>query len=254
MNVEFLGSIHAPQRLESFHWHLRGASDELNQPSQIFLVHGLHQAPEPGNLWRLLGVARVLCVGSEVLHIDRRQSTPEQFELTAGEDRDQVRRHHGVETFLEGFHLVLDPLGHDLLSNKFDILVFVLVCNRNVTPVGLQVDGQHHPKLLADNAESLFQDIGDVVVEHPAQVSEVLRIDGFDVLVLDGLVQHVLVHRKSEVGIEELVVIQGFAHHQPCKLEVLQVIGLDRGCWVWLVCHPVRRMNEEHLVRVQHLL
>jgi hypothetical protein len=73
-----------------------------------------------------------------------------------------------------------------------------------VAPVGLEIDGEHLPELLAHDAEGLLENICDVILQHPAQVAVVLGVDRLDIRVLNRLVQHVLVHRLGEVRIEQL--------------------------------------------------
>ena len=65
----YLWTVHAAERLEALHGHLRGASHELHQPRQILLIHALHYCPKPRDLWRIAGVSCVLCVRAQILDL-----------------------------------------------------------------------------------------------------------------------------------------------------------------------------------------
>ena len=55
----------------------------------------------------------------------------------------------------------------------------------------------------------------------------VLRVDRLDVLHAQLLVEHPLVERHREAGVDELAVVEGHGDETPDELEVVQVVGVD---------------------------
>lgn len=72
-----------------------------------------------------------------------------------------------------------------------------------------------------------------------------LWVEGGGVLHLGGLPEHVLVEGPREVNREGVSVEHCQPDNAPCKLEVREVIGIDRRVWVRLVRRLVRRRREQ---------
>ena len=72
--------------------------------------------------------------------------------------------------------------------------------------------------------------------------------------IVDSFTQYVFIERSCEVAIQELVVVDGFGNHSSDETEVVEVVGVDMGTWVWLVSHAIpRRCREQSIVWVEHV-
>jgi hypothetical protein len=82
--------------------------------------------------------------------------------------------------------------------------------------------------------------------QHPSQRTEDLGINTFHVTEGNLLLEDHLVQRSDEVGIEESTMEDGETEDATNELEVVQVLGIDRGVGVDLECVVVvlnRRMK-----------
>ena len=82
----------------------------------------------------------VLRVGLPVVNVDIGQAGNEQLEFLLIKNGDELCGNDVVETSEEIFELIVDRTGQAILGDKLDVLLLVLLSNRNVTPVLNKVD------------------------------------------------------------------------------------------------------------------
>jgi hypothetical protein len=82
----------------------------------------------------------VLCVGLPVVNIDIGQTGNEQLEFLLIENGDELCGDDVVETSEEIVELIVDRTCQAILCDKLDILLLVLLSNRNVASVLDEVD------------------------------------------------------------------------------------------------------------------
>jgi hypothetical protein len=89
----------------------------------------------------------VLCVGLPVVNIDIGQAGNEQLEFLLIENGDELCGDDVVETSEEIFELIVDRTCQAILCDKLDILLLVLLSNRNVASVLDEVDDPSFTKV-----------------------------------------------------------------------------------------------------------
>ena len=52
--------------VKAFDWHLGASSDELQEIALLRTIEGVHDLPEPSDLWRVRGIAVVVGAGLQI--------------------------------------------------------------------------------------------------------------------------------------------------------------------------------------------
>mmetsp|Transcript_46296 Transcript_46296/g.119758 ORF Transcript_46296/g.119758 Transcript_46296/m.119758 type:complete len:283 (-) Transcript_46296:1228-2076(-) len=146
-------------------------------------------------------------------------------------------------------------VSHLVLGHELDVLVLVIVGDRQVSPVRSQVHNFLLAELVTLGGEGQFYDVCDVVVEHPLQVGEVLGVKGLQVRRDDCPPKHVLVEAPRKPGLEVLSVVDRLADDAADELEEHQVVPIHVRHSVGVVGTGLAaRLNKERVVRVEDLL
>ena len=162
-------SVGTLQVLEAVNGDTGGTGCKLEQPGPLVALPLGNALPEPLDDLVGLLVAPVIGVSLPVIDVNVGETTDEQLELPLVEDLDQILRNELVETVHKGLELLLDGLGNDPLGLQLDELLLVVVGDVNVASVRFQVDDFFLAEVVDLNGESLKDDVGDVVGQHPAQ-------------------------------------------------------------------------------------
>ena len=95
----------------------------------------------------------------------------------------------------------------------------------------------------------------DNPLSSPYQRAVVLRIYRLNVLHGEFPVEHPLVERHGEAGVDELSMVEGHGYEAPDKLEVVKVVGVDvRGRVDLEAVVVLVGVFEQAVHRVQHLV
>ena len=126
-------------------------------------------------------------------------------------------------------NLVLDLCREPLVGYQPDVLGLVLVRHGDVPPIRNEVDDLGHSKVIALDGERQVEDTVDVVLEHPYERLVVLGVDRLEVVVVDGLAEHVLVDGAREVRFEDALVMECFPDDATDELEEGEMVWVDGG-------------------------
>mmetsp|Transcript_63120 Transcript_63120/g.147009 ORF Transcript_63120/g.147009 Transcript_63120/m.147009 type:complete len:226 (-) Transcript_63120:561-1238(-) len=133
--------------------------------------------------------------------------------------------------------------------------MLVVVRHRQLSPVWLEVHNPLLAQLVALCTEEELYDLRNVVIQHPLQIGEVLRVEGLQVCRDDLPPKHVLVETPREPGLQVLPIVDRLANHTPDELEELQVVPVDVGHGVGMVGARLPAcLHEEGIIGVEDFL
>mmetsp|Transcript_25144 Transcript_25144/g.68340 ORF Transcript_25144/g.68340 Transcript_25144/m.68340 type:complete len:205 (-) Transcript_25144:786-1400(-) len=165
VDLELLGPANALQRLEALQGHLACAGDELDHERQVLLAELRQHLEEPPDNRSVGIVALVLCVGTQVCHIDVWQARDEQLQLVVVEDGDEVPGHQLPEALQERVDLLLDGGGHVVACDQVHVLPLVGLRDLDLAAAGnqlLQLFAAEEVTLRSEG--EVRQNIGDVIL------------------------------------------------------------------------------------------
>ncbi|SRR5258706_4196555 len=172
-----------------------------------------------------------------------RNTTNEELELALIENIDELLRDELVEAFHERGVLFLDTLGRAVLNHQTSMqplstqpsmehpdqyslykLVLVLLRNIAVHPTRFQLNCHKLSKPLFLDGECLFNDVRDIILQHPFHTPMELGIDALKVNERYLFCDDHLVEARDEIGIKESAVEDGQADDSPDEFEVVEVL------------------------------
>lgn len=173
-------SVRTLQILESVDWDTRRARGKLQQSWLLLCVPAPNNLPEVLDdlVWFL--VSTVICVFLPIVNIDIGNTTNQQLQLSLVKHIHQILRNELVEPRNECVELLLDtlldlpfrdkpaplirkPSVKIFVKNLLDIFSFVLVRDRNVSPIGYQVNRISFTKLFIVDGKRKFDDAFNIV-------------------------------------------------------------------------------------------
>ena len=132
--------------------------------------------------------------------------------------------------------------------------MLVLFRHRNIATVLNEIHNLRDAKGLRLDGESLSDNVGDIVLEHPQQRFVVIEIQSLHILDRDRLAEDPLVDGSAEVTIQRTTFVQSLSDHPADELEEHQVLGVDVTEYIGVEGGPVRGdRNEQCVVGVEHL-
>mmetsp|Transcript_24599 Transcript_24599/g.52441 ORF Transcript_24599/g.52441 Transcript_24599/m.52441 type:complete len:234 (-) Transcript_24599:78-779(-) len=142
-----------------------------------------------------------------------------------------------------------------MLAHELHVLALVLLGNSYVVTVLNQVGGLLHPKLIALRRECQVQHICNIILQGPAQIAEILWVEGLQVGRMNLHPQHMLVKPSCEESLQHVPIINRFTDDSPREIEVLQMLPVHVGHRVRVVrARLPARLCEEGVVGVKNLL
>mmetsp|Transcript_95145 Transcript_95145/g.254291 ORF Transcript_95145/g.254291 Transcript_95145/m.254291 type:complete len:303 (-) Transcript_95145:181-1089(-) len=160
-----------------------------------------------------------------------------------------------MEALQKRVDLGLDRMRHLVLAHQLHVLTLVFFGDSDVMSILDEVGSLLHPKLITLRRESQIQHIRDVVLQGPAQVAEILRVERLQIGREHLHSQHVLVETSREKGLQHVPVVDGLADDPPREIEILQVLPVHIRHWIGVVrACLATRLSEQSVVRVENLL
>jgi hypothetical protein len=120
-----LDAVHADELGEPFDWDFGCSGDELDQLGKVLLAVCLNHFPEPNNDLVSWGIARVICILFQVLHIHFGHSGDQQLQFFGLEVRYALLRDDFVESLKELIDLCREAISHLGMAELLDVFFLV---------------------------------------------------------------------------------------------------------------------------------
>ena len=111
----------------------------MQQVAQLLLRQRLHVLPEPLHLLLATIVPFVQCGPLPLVHFDLGRAIHQPLYLMGLERLQQLNREYHVDLLTDHIDKLLATVDHEVLNKQIDVFFLVLLSDRNVFPVGLQL-------------------------------------------------------------------------------------------------------------------
>lgn len=248
-------SITSLKIFESVDGDSRSSGGELQKARFLLAVPASDCLPEELDHLIGLGVSSIVSVLLPILDIDFCDTTNQQLQLSLVKDINEFGGNELVESSDESLELIVDTLPDSPVDHEFDVLLFVFVCDLDVSSTRFEVLHLCLSKSLIFRGEGLFQHTLNRVVKHPLKTAVEIGVHTLHVWERDGLVEHHFVQGTNEECIEKTTVENGKTDDTADEFEVVQMFWVDTGVRVDLESVVVvGGVFEQAVEGVEHLM
>ena len=228
LDAESARTVGAAEGGEALVGYARRAGDELEEFELLLVVEAVDGLPEPLDD-RVIGMIARAVVGVllPVGDVDLDRAAEDELELARVEHLHVLGVDDLVEALDERLGLLLHAALHAPLDHALHILVLVLLGDRQVAAVLLEIALDDLAALVLGDAEREVEHIGDVVLLDPRERLAELRIERLQVAQRPvGVAQQRLVEGSREERVEQILVDERHAEHSARELEPVEHVLL----------------------------